>query len=218
MSNLLSTVRMKKTLRNEHIIPIDPEIATILGLNESIIVQQIHYWLCINEKANRNYVNNKYWTYNSLSEWHQQLPFISESTIKRALASLETMKVIISGQHSVDKFDKTKWYTIDYEKLDSVLNGSVTDRSGQNDPIGNIGENSDSIHKQSLKPAIFPSGQNDLIEQVNLTRCYTDTNNTYNKERDAREINFNDWIPDDIESLKTKYGLSNDEINNAPRR
>lgn len=218
MNKLKNTVRMKKTLRNEYIIPLDVEIATILGINQSIILQQIHHWLCINEKANRNYIHDTYWTYNSIPEWQKQLPFISETTIKKTLASLEAMKVIISGQHSVNKFDKTKWYTIDYEKLDCILNDSATDRSDQNDPIGNIGENYDLTNGQSLKPAIYRLDKNDPIERGNLTRCYTKTNYTKNKKRDARareELFLDNWEPKDKDLLKSKYSLTDDDITTA---
>ncbi|WP_254119113.1 conserved phage C-terminal domain-containing protein [Bacillus sp. FJAT-29790] len=46
-----------------------------------------------------------------------QLPFWSESTIKRTIKSLENQGYLISGNFNRSKMDQTKWYSIDYEKL-----------------------------------------------------------------------------------------------------
>ncbi len=53
-----------------------------------------------------------------------QLPFWSESTIKRTIKSLEKQGYLISGNFNRSKMDQTKWYSIDYEKL-SELDGDV---------------------------------------------------------------------------------------------
>jgi hypothetical protein len=45
---------MSKLLLDEQPLLIMPKLATKIGLNESIIVQQIHYWNEINKKSNNN--------------------------------------------------------------------------------------------------------------------------------------------------------------------
>ena len=60
-----------KLLYNEEPIVINRLSATILGVSESIIVQQVHYWLNINEKAKINYYDGKYWTYNTYENWQK---------------------------------------------------------------------------------------------------------------------------------------------------
>lgn len=54
-----------RLLFNEEPITINRLAANVLGLNEAIVVQQIHYWLNINEKAKINIYDDKVWTYNT---------------------------------------------------------------------------------------------------------------------------------------------------------
>ena len=54
-----------KLLFNEEPITINRLAAKVLGLNEAIVVQQVHYWLEINRKAKINLYDNRTWTYNT---------------------------------------------------------------------------------------------------------------------------------------------------------
>ena len=132
---------MTKLLINEHPLIVLPTLAVKVGLNESIILQQIHYWL--DPRTNKNIKEGKYWVYNTYSQWQKQFPFLSEITIKRSIAGLEKRELLISKNYNHNSFHKLKWYTINYEKL-SELEGSIevtpsneserSDRSDQNDP------------------------------------------------------------------------------------
>src|SRR5690606_5241626 len=116
--------KMSNLLINEQPLVVLPSLAEKIGLNEAIMLQQIHFWLTRkpHEKDGRQ------WIYNTYAEWATQFPFWSESTIKRTIRSLEKKGLIITGNYNRVKIDKTKWYTIDYEKLERM-----TSPSGQND-------------------------------------------------------------------------------------
>lgn len=121
---------MTKLLINEPPLQVLPSLAREIGLNEAIILQQIHYWL--NPKINKNFLEDCYWVHNSYEQWQEQFCFWSLDTIKRAILSLERKGLIISKNFNKSHFNKTKWYTIAYEKLnDSEI---CPDRSGQNAP------------------------------------------------------------------------------------
>lgn len=122
-------------LYNENPLVVNVELARILGLNESIVIQQIHYWIEINKKKNHNFRDGRTWTYNSYPEWQEQFPFWSESTIKRIIVRLEKEGYIISTQYNKKTYDKTKWYTLDYEKIAILIQKTRNNRTGQNDPI-----------------------------------------------------------------------------------
>lgn len=110
-------------------------LATIIGLNEAIILQQIHYWV----DRSSHKIEGRKWIYNSVRSWAEQFPFWSEPTIKRAISSLEKRGLLISGKHNRDARDQTKWYTIDYRALNNLVEGEhVTDASDQNDPMEQI--------------------------------------------------------------------------------
>ena len=115
---------MSKLLINEQPLVVLPSLAEKIGLNEAIMLQQIHFW--ITRKPHEK--DGRQWIYNTYAEWATQFPFWSESTIKRTIRSLEKKGLIITGNYNKVKIDKTKWYTIDYEKLERM-----TSPSGQND-------------------------------------------------------------------------------------
>lgn len=123
---------MSKLLLDEYPILIYPSLACVVGLNESIVLQQIHYWLEINRKAGKNVRDGMVWVYSAIEDWQKQFPFWSESTVKRVFASLEKSGIIVSGCYNRLRMDRTKWYSIDYAKLDEKCRASPL---GQNDPM-----------------------------------------------------------------------------------
>src|SRR5262245_9395060 len=104
---------MSRLLMNEVPIMIIPSLAVKLGLNEAAILQQIHYWV----ESSQHVIRGRKWIYNTYKDWQKQFPFWSESTIRRAIRSLEDRELLISGNFNRMQIDKTKWYTIDYTRL-----------------------------------------------------------------------------------------------------
>ncbi|VEF46081.1 phage replication initiation protein [Bacillus freudenreichii] len=90
-----------------------PSLALRLGLNEAVVLQQMHYWLM----KSTHIRDNRKWVYNTYREWHEQLPFWSERSLRRTINSLEKKGFILSAMFNQSKMDQTKWYTLDYEKL-----------------------------------------------------------------------------------------------------
>ena len=104
---------MSRLLINEPPLQVLPSIAQEIGLNEAIMLQQMHYWLL---KSANEFTGVK-WFYKTLEEWQTEFPFWSAMTIRRTLGSLEKQKIIKIGNFNKKKFDKTKWYTIDYQRV-----------------------------------------------------------------------------------------------------
>lgn len=104
---------MSRLLINEPPLQVLPSLAKEIGLNEAIMLQQMHYWLL---KSSNEFKGVK-WFYKTLEEWQTEFPFWSAMTIRRTLGSLEKQKIIKIGNFNKKKFDKTKWYTIDYQRV-----------------------------------------------------------------------------------------------------
>ena len=49
-----------------------PSLAKKIGLNEAIVLQQLHYWL--DPKRNKNLHENLHWVYNTYEQWQKQFP------------------------------------------------------------------------------------------------------------------------------------------------
>lgn len=138
------------TNRNTRVFSVD--LAKAIGLNEAIVLQQIQYWVEVKEtdkdKYKDSFRDGYMWVYNSIPGWQEQLPFWSYDTVKRTLKSLENKCVLISGIYNKEKHNKTKWYRIDYEKLEQIVAESI--------------ENTDECKLPSSKSADCPhrTGQN----------------------------------------------------------
>ena len=111
-------------LFDKHPLVINPTLASIIGLNEAIVLQQIHYWIELNKAANRNLKHGHTWTFNSYENWQEQFPFWSLSTIKRLFTQLKKRKLIITANYNKLSFDQTIWYRINYRKLTDIANRS----------------------------------------------------------------------------------------------
>ncbi len=93
---------MSRLLINEPPLQVLPSLAKEIGLNEAIMLQQMHYWLL---KSANEFTGVK-WFYKTLEEWQTEFPFWSAMTIRRTLGSLEKQKIIKIGNFNKNKFDK----------------------------------------------------------------------------------------------------------------
>lgn len=139
----MSIKQSSRLLIDEPALQVLPSLAVAVGLNEAIVLQQVHYWLK-NAEANRrldNYQDSRWWVYNSYPEWKRDaFPWWSEDTIQRTFKSLEKKGMLITGKLSNNPYDQRKWYSIDYDALDQLnLRSSITatcvDALPQNAPM-----------------------------------------------------------------------------------
>lgn len=128
----------QKLLIDEYPILVLPSLAEKIGLNEAIVLQQIHYWLQHNQRGKQNdyFMDGRWWTKGNYTDWrNNNFTWWSEATVKRTFLALEKAGLLISANHNDDKFDHTKWYTIDYQALDGVIpsmGSSCADLIGSN--------------------------------------------------------------------------------------
>jgi hypothetical protein len=108
---------LSKLLLDDKPLIILPSLAEKVGLNEGIVLQQLHYWLL----DSKNIRDGHKWVYNTYEDWQKQFPFWSVRTLKRIITGLETEELIITGNYNKLKIDRTKWYRINKEKLDSLM-------------------------------------------------------------------------------------------------
>lgn len=112
------TITMAKLLIHEPPLQVLPTLAVEIGLNEAIVLQQLHYWL-ENQKVGFEKDGLK-WVANTYEEWQGNFPFWSVPTIKRIFAALEERGLVISGQFEKSDWNQRKAYRIAYDTLDSI--------------------------------------------------------------------------------------------------
>ena len=190
---------------NKSPLVINPEMAEKIGLNEAIIIQQLHYWI---QKSSIEH-DGRMWAYNTIDGWKKQFPFFGEKTIKRTFDSLKKSGYIEVKKLAKNKFDKTNYYSINYglfdeDKMTQSGGSNSPDGEGQNDPIINGTEittetNSENIGEKS-------PGKETVYTDTQYRKFIADTTdkspmkskvNKYKMDEDAYEY-FKSLIARDI--------------------
>ena len=154
-------------LFSKHPLLVDQDLATVIGLNEAIVLQQLNYWL---HSKSAKKINDKWWVYNTYENWKKQnFPFWSVATIRRTFSSLEKKEVVVSANFNRAGFDKTKWYSIDETKLNQLMS-SACDQNEQT-ICSNRADGTD---------------QNEHT----YTRDYTETTSDTNKNSDKSQVTY----------------------------
>ena len=116
----------------------DVAIAEQLGLNQSIIIQHIYYWHLRNEGNNKNFIDGRYWTYNSISGFSKLFPYLSEKQIRGSLNGLKKDGYIITANHNKVSYDRTLWYSMTKKGL-SLFVSSICPKVQMDLPKGTNG-------------------------------------------------------------------------------
>jgi len=131
---------------------INPALCELYGLNEGIVLQQIHFLL----QHAKTEKNGHVWVYNTLGQWQSEhFPWWSEATIKRILTKLHAEGLIIVEKLG-SGYDRTNYYRINY---DAMRQTNSPHASGQSDQMS------------SGQSDQMSSGQSDQMDEVNLTKC-----------------------------------------------
>lgn len=88
----------------------DIEIAEKLGVNAAIVINNLQFWIKKNEANNKHFHEGRTWTYNSNKAMKELFPFWTERQIRKIIDDLVNNDIIIKGNFSETKYDRTLWY------------------------------------------------------------------------------------------------------------
>lgn len=182
-------------LLDEYPLMVLPQLAKTVGLNEAIVLQQVHYWLLNNKRNNKQdyCIDGKWWVKASYPKWQKDnFPFWSVKTIQRTVTSLTTLTLLESAQHNKGTGDQSKFYTVNYEALDKL-----TIPSGQNDLMH---QDKESISIGSKSP--------DLLEET-IEETTTETKEKNNASGDAARSKPQDVMYNAIRDVFSLHGSLN---------
>lgn len=111
---------------NEEPLVVPPTLACIIGVNEAIFVQQLHYWL---KKSEHEFEGRK-WVYNTYDQWVGQFPFWKKKKIQRIILKLEKMDIVKSRQVKASEWNQTKWYTLNYDAIEACIQACIQENNG----------------------------------------------------------------------------------------
>ena len=143
------------------------EIAKQYGIEESILLENIYFWVKKNKANNQNYHNGKYWTYNSIRAFKILFDYMSESKIYRALKKLEEAGLIEIGDFNADRYKRPSWYTVTEKAIKLYKDNSLQNETStlQNE-ISSITDNKQQIKNTNKKQQIKEQFTPPTIEEV----------------------------------------------------
>ena len=153
---------MSKLLFDEPPLQVQRTLACFIGLNEAMILQQLHY--IIDQSKLGQTIDGVRWIRMTIPEWGEIFPFFDDGQIKRALKNLQEDGLLL-GQ-AFDGLGRSKWYTIAYDKVAS-LSGPVerlSSRQTKRQKAAKISVDSRNDYKKV-------SVQNVPIVDSNRTKC-----------------------------------------------
>jgi hypothetical protein len=99
-------------------------LAEVIGVNEAIVLQQIWFYINVNREneSDRHYHEGKWWVYNSYEQWAKKFfRGLTPRGVQNVILHLEKLKILESTQGVSDKYDRRKWYTVNRDVLETVV-------------------------------------------------------------------------------------------------
>lgn len=138
-------------------VVINPHLAKSIGLNEAIVLQQLHYWLSDSKSGGARggiEVDGIRWVHNTLEEWQSMFPFWSTDTIMRIFKNLKACGLIFVEQKNKSTYDRTNFYTINYSHSALFDSGESSSNDTCNLRPSECGNLRPSLSKQRLQTEI----------------------------------------------------------------
>lgn len=131
---------MSSLLLDDRPLQVLPKLAIRIGLNEAIVLQQLH-WLLQGPTNGRKIAEHK-WIFNTVDEWRAQyFQFWSNRTIKTIFANLSRMGLIETCQPE-GRLSRRKYYRVNLDQVQRISDGAkFVPSKGQQSSVGN-GQNS----------------------------------------------------------------------------
>lgn len=195
---------------NSLVLAVNQDLVKEIGFKEAIIVGQINYWL----SRTKHFFDDKPWVYNSYEEWGEQFSFWSQRTIRRVINSLEKQGIILSSNFNESKTDRTKWYSLNFEKLPALAKKIVQSPCGQSVPIHQANTdtsiNKDTkINLQRKTAPVAENGPHIKLAQKNITIISSLEEWNLTEQDRSHAIQTFQWAKDkleeEIERFKTYY-------------
>lgn len=104
---------------------IHPGLAQEIGLNESLILLQVEYYIA----ASGREINGERWVHESVSDLRKDFPFMGRATVQRAIQRLITepngagtggLGLLRAGTFNARPNDKTRWFAIHWERCSKL--------------------------------------------------------------------------------------------------
>ena len=87
------------------------EVAMRYGVEESILLHTIVYWVRENRSKGENFRDGRWWTYNSVRGLSEIFPWWTDKQVRRIVNSCVEQGALVVGNYNKDGRDRTVWYS-----------------------------------------------------------------------------------------------------------
>lgn len=107
---------MAKKIRPAFFI-VSSDLADKYGVEESIFLTNMIYWIKHNKADNINFHEGRTWTYNSFEAYSKFFTYWTLNQIRRIIKSLKDQNAIVTGEYNKMAGDRTAWYALADESM-----------------------------------------------------------------------------------------------------
>jgi hypothetical protein len=182
----------------------DTALAMKYGVDGSVFLSTICYWLEKNKANRSNFHEGRYWTFNSMKAWSELFPYYTANQIRRTIEKLCDAELwkgcppLITGNFNKLSMDRTLWYTVSDEVM-SIWEGNTTDENASNS-----GNDDNSSHLADLPNAF---GKIRKCNRQNCQMQLAETSNAIGKDAQAIPV-----LTTNSNSIQTAASASVSEI------
>jgi len=101
------------------------EIAKKYGVDEAIVIENLHFWIYKNKCNEKHFHDGYYWTYNSTRAFKEMFYYWTDRQIDRVLKSLKEQGAILVGNYNKVGYDRTRWFTLTMAVTDIIPFGRM---------------------------------------------------------------------------------------------
>jgi len=175
---------MKNVFYAENPLILNPRLSREFGVVPALILQQLHYWL---EKS-KHVHDGRRWVYNTIATWHDQIPvYKNPESMRRAFVDLERRGLIVSANYNTDRYDRTKWYSINYDAVGLAMSDEEVSEEEKEAPIVKCNTTKSSAHITTKSSAHNPTKSSNTIAET-TTETTTETSNVRTAHVENKEI------------------------------
>ncbi len=111
-------------------------LASEIGLNNAVFLNDIAYWVDYNESNNTAYNEGRYWTFGTYKDICKRHPYWTPKQVQKIIKDCKDSGWLLVGNFSKNPYDRTNWYTLSDKFIEFVENIDVRKKANRHDEEG----------------------------------------------------------------------------------
>lgn len=201
-----------------HIHSFDINLAKKYSIEEALLIAHFQFWIRINRTRNKNIIEGRCWTYQTIQQIKDHFPYWSYETVKYFIEKLVEKKVIIKQNFNKRKMDKTCWYAFSDEKAFGVNEQQINELNTENSNNVYERENSlidreNSLIDEGKFPKQYHSLKTESKEQIRKDNVFREPDKPRQEVKTMETVSFSvDQKKTVSEALAKRWALNQHQL------